>query len=209
MAPYVLYSTMLLQQYKSLLAFLSAGWSLFKRWLNHHSCKIDGCFFIPPSNRYTLARYVCVYLRKQQQTRVMCMDEHVTCITVTLANEGVCKQPGVLVCLPCFHLMSQNHPTCQRNSPYLKLASPNEILICYYEHSWCLKRCLWAGDLKALNALNLQTNGFQAEWNWMYPLKWRYPGRKWNLTICLQPMTSVQPSTEDLMADGAFSIGTE
>lgn len=94
--------------------------------------------------------------------------------------------------LPCFHLMSQNHPTCQRNFLHLKLASPNEILICYYEHSWCLKRRLWAWDLKALNALNLQTNGFQAERNWMYPLKWHYSRRKWNLTIFLQPATSVQ-----------------
>lgn len=92
----------------------------------------------------------------------MCVDKHVTCISVTLTCEDSCKQPGVLICSPCFHLMSQNHPTCQRNSLHLKLASPNEILICYYEHSRCLQRCLWASDLKALNALNLRTNGFQA-----------------------------------------------
>lgn len=153
--------------------------------------------------------FECVFLRQQQQNQVICMDKHVTCISVTFAYEDVCKQPAVLIRLPCFQLMSQNHPTCQRNFLHLKLASPNEILICYYEHSWCLKRCLWAWDLKALNALNLQTNGFQAGRNWMYPLKWRYPGWKWNLTICLQPMTSVQLSKEDLMADGAFSIGTE
>lgn len=82
---------------------------------------------------------------------------------------------SVLIFLPCFHFMSQNHPTCQRNFLHLKLASPNENLICYYEHSCRLKHCLWAWDLKALNALNLQTNGFQAGRNWMYPLKWRYP----------------------------------
>ncbi len=70
--------------------------------------------------------------------------------------------------------MSPNHPSCQRNFLHLKLASPNENLICYYEHSWCLQRCLWVWDLKALNALNLQTNGFQAGRNWMYPLKWHY-----------------------------------
>lgn len=105
--------------------------------------------------------------------------------------------------------MSWNHPTCQRNFPLLKLASPNEILICYYEHSRGLKHCLWVRDLKALSAFNSQTNGFQAGRNWTYPLIWRNSCWKSNLTICLQPVISAQSSTRGLMAAGAFAIRTE
>lgn len=64
--------------------------------------------------------------------------------------------------------------------------------------------------LKALNALSSQTNEFQApkEIGRIHLKKSLHSCWKWNLTICLRPMTSVQSNMEDLMAGAASSIGT-
>lgn len=62
--------------------------------------------------------------------------------------------------------------------------------------------------LKALNALSSQTNEFQAPKEIGRIHLKKVSCWKWNVTICLRPMTSVQSNMEDLMAGAASSIGT-
>ena len=131
------------------------------------------CTRITPSKRDNLAFYCCcgcccvsVTLTPSKSARTNASLVLLKRLCMRTSANDLC----IFECLHRFHSMSQNHPTCQRNFLHLKLAPPNEILIRYYEHSRCLECCLRAWDLKALNALNLQTDWFQAGRNWMYPL---------------------------------------